>query len=137
MSREVYYFGVWPGSGAGHYLRASGGARPGFSLDGPDNPLPWRYELDSQLCPMGDRDLRWKADYDSVNHQGEAKITRKDGWTVLAFWDSSEDKRGDCNSNFILKTDEDLEFDELVKIFREEFPELWARFDKNFGVRLA
>jgi len=54
---------------------------------------------------------------------------RKDGWYALSFWDSSGDKRAASCSNFFLKSDDDLSFDDLVLIFREQWPELWERFD--------
>jgi hypothetical protein len=47
-------------------------------------------------------------------------------WTLLAFWDRSIDKRGKCNSVFLLEGT--LTFDQVVKYSRSLFPTIWQRF---------
>jgi len=129
------YFGVWPGTTAGHYLRGARGENVGTWYPDmrkpPGYPLPWHVgELDGGLCPgPGNSTDHWKAGYSTLEHQGEALMHRKDGWYALSFWDSSGDKRAASCSNFFLKSDDDLSFDDLVLIFREQWPELWERFD--------
>jgi len=125
----MYYFGVWPGTGAGHYLHdCHGNSVSGWPERNP--VIPWGYEIDTNLCPGGKNAF-------SLDHQGKAAIHRKDGWIALSFWDSSEDKRGASNSGFFIQTDEELSFGQLVTIFREAFPKLWERFDRNFVVKLV
>lgn len=65
--------------------------------------------------------------------QGVAALHVVDGWTAIAFWDRSVDKRGACNSNFV--THDVVDFDEMVRRSRAAFPHVWARFP--FEVRQA
>ena len=58
--------------------------------------------------------------------EGRAVLKLVEGWTVLAFWDRSADGRGASNSVFLLRGVH--VFDEAVRLSREAFPTVWARF---------
>lgn len=75
---------------------------------------PWGVEIDGDLCPPG---VQW---------EGQALIHHKDGWTVLAFWDRSIDSRPNSNSNFLAKGI--FDFEQMLALAREHFPEVISRF---------
>ena len=79
-------------------------------------------ELDSGFCPD-----------DPKEPEGRAKITEKAGWTILAFWDRSVDRRMASNSAFLIRGSHT--FDEMVTLSRNAFPTIWRRFE--FEVVLA
>lgn len=114
-----YYFGCH--RRAGHYLfdeNMRHVRRCGRS--------PWTLgELDGSLCfDRLPNWPRWKTpDYQP---EGVARINYKDGWAALSFWDRSVDKRGGCNSNFLV--DETLDFDEMLIRSQEAFPKIFARY---------
>jgi hypothetical protein len=107
---RIYYFGCR--GEVGHYLHDPKGGR---SLDW--RFLPWG-KIDGGLCPDGTRD------------QGITELHQKDGWTALAFWDYSIDKRPGSNSVFFYE--DLLEFDQMVREFQEHFPDVVNRF--NFPI---
>ena len=126
----MIYFGCW--REYGHYLF-------GENLRSIDREQ--RYELslakifpkcDGGFCPgmVGEGANQI---YKVKQVEGEAALTHVAGWTVLAFWDRSQDTRGNSNSSFILKGTHD--FDHMVKVAKEIFPALWKRF--TFEVRLV
>lgn len=123
---KVFYFGCH--REAGHYWW-----RPGMrSLRSEETAgVPWGYWVDSILCPGYVKNEPYRRSKPEI--EGEALLHHKDGWTALAFWDRSVDKRGGCNSNFFAEGTHS--FDEMVKIAQEHFPEVWKRFP--FEVRLA
>jgi hypothetical protein len=57
-----------------------------------------------------------------------AAITRLGGWgyTALAFWDYTVDKRGGCNSVFFAPS-LTISAEELVEGAKKAFPQVWAR----------
>jgi len=63
-------------------------------------------------CPNGD--------------EGVAEIHHKDGWTAMAFWDRSVDRRGASNSNFFAEGTHD--FAAMLAIAKEKFPAIIGRF---------
>lgn len=65
--------------------------------------------------------------------QGAAVLRHKDGWTFLAFWDRSVDKRAGSNSVFLAPGTHD--FRAMVEAAKEIFPSVWGRF--AFPVVLA
>lgn len=109
---KVYYFGCV--EQAGHYLwdtrfqRHYWGSAEALSI-------PWLDKLDGGLCPVHNREV-----------EGEALLHVMNGWTAIAFWDRSVDKRGKCNSSFIAEGVHT--FDEMRKIAEENFPKVWSRF---------
>lgn len=118
----MFYFGCW--GDTGHYLwnRERRYTREG---DCPFDPFYPRVEghahIDGVFCPK------------NRQVQGEATVTVKDGWTILAFWDRSVDHRPNSNSAFIERGA--FTFEEMVSRAKAEFPAIWARF--AFEVRPA
>lgn len=109
---DVFYFGCWPKGlgGAGHYLYLPSGHLLGqFSC-------PWEgAELDGTFCPHEQK-------------QGHAKLTHESGWTILAFWDRTADKRSGSNSAFIAKGT--FTFEGMVSLARRYYPGICKRVGK-------
>lgn len=119
---RTYYFGCW--GGYGHYLWQQNGRHPQPStiLD-----LPWKEkDLDCTLCP------RYQRYSTNQQNEGEALLHHKNGWTALAFWDRSIDKRHGSNSVLLIQKEVTLE--EAIEIFKQEYPSIWSRF--NFTIKL-
>lgn len=95
---------------AGHHMYEPG-YRSTYRLT-----TPWGRSPDGTLCPEGPQ------------HQGIVKLTQKDGWTAIGFWDRSGDARGNSNSNFLIHGT--YTFDEMCKLAAEQYPELWKRIGK-------
>jgi len=78
---RLFYFGVWTGSDAGHYLY-----KPSGHLAARDEhralPFGWHL-LDGALLPQNGPEI------EGVIHRSVIN-----GWTVLTFWDRSGDQRG-------------------------------------------
>jgi hypothetical protein len=103
---ECLYFGCV--EGPGHYLRGGstgdrGDVRQAFE------------EIDMALC--------WSQ---KDQTQGRALVTRRNGWTALAFWDRSLDQRPGCNSVFFVRGN--LTFAQMVWVSRHRWPKIWSRF---------
>lgn len=112
---NVYYFGCW--GGIGHHLWTTRGNFAEVCHSWGSN----EYGLDGRLTPT------------DTKHEGVARLVHKDGWTALAFWDRSVDRRGGSNSVFLF--DAALTFDDAVNEAKRAFPSVWARF--KFDVRAA
>jgi hypothetical protein len=52
-------------------------------------------------------------------------VTHKDGWTAIAFWDRSLDKRPGSSSAFILEGTHS--FEDMLETAREKFADIFAR----------
>lgn len=110
---EIYFHGAWSPRHLGHFLY-----RPdGRTVWSEDRLLPsaWVGRLDGGLCPR-----------DEAQTEGRAALLRKDGWTAIAFWDRTADRRMNSNSVFLMRGE--LSFDEMVTAARGAFPSIWARF---------
>jgi hypothetical protein len=70
-------------------------------------------QIDGRLC--------W-----GIGVEGLARVTRRGKWTAIAFWDRSSDPRPNSNSAFIARGD--LTFEQVVRIARHRYPEIWKRF---------
>lgn len=117
--RDSYYFGCWRDSG--HYLWA-----PGRCSVWGNHDCPWQdYELDAKLAP-GTTLVRGRHRTPHEQPEGIAALHHKDGWTAIAFWDRSVDRRSGSNSAFILRGTHS--FDETLRLARDAFPEIFARF---------
>jgi len=126
----AWFYGVWPGTRAGHYLRRSDGSRAhGYGAAPPEWPERLR-ERDGWLYP-------WKTSYsygdpnrgrEQVQGQAVMEVYQATprGFTYLGFWDRSEDNRGGCCSSFVLEGV--YTFGGACERLRELFPEVWARF---------
>jgi hypothetical protein len=119
MSR-AFYFGCWESTG--HYLYLPSGAHAwNAELD-----LPWGYDLDGALAPQVAR---------GEQEQGHARLHHKDGWTALAFWDRSADRRYGSNSAFIAEGTHD--FAAMCALAERQFPAVWKRITDAFKIVLV
>ena len=107
---KTYYFGC-VGSPGHHY----------FSVDLGYAPWPEQIDLEKALgridgayCPKGPQ------------VEGRALLHYVNGWTLVSFWDRSVDKRGGCNSNFILEGT--LTAAEALEAAKAAFPRIWQRY---------
>lgn len=101
------YFGCHRESG--HYL-----FKTDFSYVSYHNhPLPWK-KIDGVLVP-GKRET-----------EGHIALWHKEGWTCIAFWDRSVDKRNGSNSAFFAHGD--FSFDDMKRLAEINFPDVWNRF---------
>lgn len=104
----MYFYGC-ENDETGHYFFASDSALPKHRVIG-----PWGYDVDGRLQP------------DGPQREGVALVHHKDGWTALAFWDRSVDRRGGSSSTFLCEGT--YAFDEMVEKARAAFPAIWARY---------
>lgn len=115
---DCYYFGCI--GGPGHYMHKRGAHSPydeertiGAAFGGIDGKLCWNSK-------PGDYS------YNREETEGRAFLTHKSGWTAIAFWDRSVDRRGACNSAFFVRGE--LTFAQMVRVARHQWPQVWARF---------
>ncbi len=109
MDVETYYFGCRTGE-IGHYLH-----RRGMSHCR-EQHMKWAQHLDGVFPPATT----------GYEVEGEAAMHFVHGFTVIAFWDRSQDKRHASNSAFYIKGQHD--FESAVRLAREAFPSVWERF---------
>ena len=122
MTSPVQYFGCW--QQVGHRLFS----HEGYADNRITNPWgEWR-DVDGTLAPRYASLHRY--DPGAPHPEGHAKLHHKDGWTALAFWDYSVDRRGNSNSAFFIEGTHS--FDEAVALATKAYPQTWARF--NFKV---
>lgn len=119
MTPRMFYFGCWGVSG--HYLFTDRGEHPEPHVEA------------SLRAAVGSIDGRYPPQYNQrafsepgYQEEGLALVHHVNGWTVLAFWDRSIDRRFACNSNFIAEGAHD--FDAMRTLARDRFPTIWARF---------
>lgn len=112
---DAYFFGC--GRDMGHQF-----FEPGFQSALRPVQCPWDVSIDASMQPgCGGRLEYWQLS----QTLGPARLHHKDGWTMLSFWDRSVDKRSNSNGNFIFKGTHD--FDAMMKLAAERFPEVLAR----------
>jgi hypothetical protein len=111
----VLYFGCWD--------------RPGHFLFQPNGQWPL-----SHATPFGSFGEQLDRDHYKPEEQteGVARLTHDSGWTILAFWDRSVDRRSGCHSTFLAPGTWSAE--EMIAGAREAFPSVWARY--RFEVRM-
>lgn len=117
----MYYFGVNDNKGLGHYLWTQDAKRVDIGgpiqIDRDKKAIPWVIsELDGGLAPD-----------DPSQQHGKALLHHKDGWTALAFWDRTGDRRSGSNSVFLEQGV--LTFEEILKIAEKQFSEITKRFN--------
>jgi hypothetical protein len=119
---EVLFFGCW--GEIGHYLHNEDGR----TVWHPETiGLPWT-KIDGNL-PPGHRDPRSYGDVSTDEQvEGWAALHHKDGWTALAWWDRSVDKRHGSNAAIFVKSGYRLELAEMLAIGARVFPRVFARF---------
>lgn len=105
FNRPCWFFGVWPGTGGGHYFRGRDSRRA-------EKKQPFGYP-DGNYQP------------DNGQKQGPAALSHLNGWTCLAWWDRSEDTRPGCCSALIFKGE--YSFDSMVEVLKARFPKIYAR----------
>ncbi len=116
VNGQCYYFGCH--GGPGHYLWTEKGSMADMIAK---TVLPFRYTiLDAGFLPeVGNQ------------NEGDGSLVQFANWTVVSFWDRSVDKRGGCNSAFVIPGR--LTFTEAIDVAKAKFPWVWKRF--NFEVR--
>lgn len=121
---KMYYFGPW--DSPGHYIVDE----CGYSIYGDKlGTLPWTPgQLDGGLQPHF-ADCAKKRGYHYCNcpsgEEGPALLHHKNGWTALAFWDRSADKRGACNSVYMAEGT--FDFNQMVEMARTRFAVRWNK----------
>jgi hypothetical protein len=116
---DCFYFGC-PLGDIGHYWFTPGSVhRQWLARD----VQPWGTSVDGGLQPGGAL----------VDVQGKCRIHFKAGWTAIAWWDRSEDRRGKSCSVFALCGDHN--FEHMVAAFRASFP--WAADRMKFELVLT
>ncbi|HWL39400.1 MAG TPA: hypothetical protein VNO75_04105 [Gemmatimonadaceae bacterium] len=108
---RVYYFGCGTRR-TGHYWFLPDPARAEMnSSSAVDDAMRTVFgvQIDSGFAPD-----------DGPQVEGEARLARIHGWTVLAWWDRSMDTRP--NSNSALVIDAQRDFDQMLALLAEHFP---------------
>lgn len=116
---RVFYYGAV--GGPGHYLhddklRVIHHPR---GLDFPVDP----FILDGRLLPQT-----------GEQPEGMSELWTNEKWSILTFWDRSEDSRPGSNSSFVIEGRHD--FRSTVAIAKHHFPVLFERFKKH-GLKLV
>lgn len=119
---KVFYFGCCRGE-SGHYWHLS-----------PD--MSWKREI--SLDPLGIVDAKYPPrvgpdrrtrpdlmDYRAEAPQGQAALIHEKGWTLIAYWDRSQDERGNSNSAFAAEGD--YTFEDLLTAAKEQWPWVFER----------
>ena len=102
----LYFFGAW--GGPGHYLWYPTGTWASRQLE-------WSQKLDGVFAPDDPQQTPYRA-----------RLARSDGWTIVAFWDRSEDQRMGSNSAFVAKGEHT--FEAVMEQARLQFAPLFQRF---------
>lgn len=107
---RVYFFGHRGVASSGHNLY-------GAQLQPPDIDYDAAYHLIGAL----DQGFAPK----STRAQGAANLVEVRGWTVLAWWDYTGDKRPGSNSALIVEGCHS--FDDVLHVMAEAFPTVYRR----------
>jgi hypothetical protein len=116
---DVYFWGCV--QSVGHYLWGFKGGR--LANVRHDGRVPWKL-VDGVLCPGADHN-GYAESYRQV--EGQAKLHHRDGWTALAWWDRSVDRRGGANAALFARGV--LPAQEVVRLGRDRFQFVMQRFD--------
>lgn len=116
----MIYFGCI--SRAGHWLHRPGGMRSSASVTQALEKAGIFPKVDGGFCPGMDG----KRHHEVKQVEGHAKVTHYNGWTILAFWDRTGDKRDNSNSAFIEQGERT--FNEMLAMAKKTFPQVWERF---------
>jgi hypothetical protein len=128
--QPVYYFGCL--RGVGHYLHdpAAAGWRGYKAERNPDGwPEAWRSYYPGAV--LDDAALMFGPCKDQT--EGVPVLHHVEGWTALAFWDRSVDKRGGSKSVFVTRGT--LDCPAMIEAARAAWPQVWARY--AFAVECA
>lgn len=120
---ECFYFGCI--DGPGHYFQGRPTSTPRHCHELEARLRLLFAGLDGTLCWNSSRSGRERyASRDEA--EGRALLTHRDGWTAIAFWDRSLDRRPASNSAFFVPGT--LTFAQIVRVARYNWPKVWARF---------
>lgn len=112
---KTYYFGCHVNTG--HYFWDVRGRMPLSTPGG----CPWGlFIVDGGLQPKGDG---------QTYRQGAAALHRKEGWTALAWWDMSVDKRPASCSVLMVKGAHS--FEEMLVKLKDLFPKVYEQQPKD------
>lgn len=137
MTFPVLFFGVRTCACAGHYLHAPGVYVPMHELE---QSLPEALRrLDGVWCYPTPRTLEQVRnrlyEYGKREDEGRAYIHDVAGWTIVSWWDRSEDPRGGCNAAFLAPGRK--AFAQMLALAREHFPREMRRMESAYAVALA
>ena len=116
---RVFYFG-YPLLSEGHFLHIEDHKfMPSHEIKELFN-LPWNvYKLDQSFCPEDQT-------------PGHGKFQHKDGWSILAIWDSSGDLRPGSHSTFLV--DKTIHITTMYALIETKFPKIWKRMVSKYPV---
>jgi hypothetical protein len=126
---DRFYFGCGPDD-IGHYFWQPGPYRHGDRMLHEGRGQPWSFTVDGGMQPLT-TGVRRSAAGSADQVEGACALHRKDGWTAIAWWDRSKDRRGNSCSVYAQRGEHD--FAAMVAAFRESFP--WAA--KRMGFELV
>lgn len=136
---DVVFFGVKTGAGAGHYFHAPAGAAWGSESDCPlPRQLMRHPSPDTRWCfatPRTLEQMRCGVPRGADDTQGRGFIHYAHGWTIISWWDRSEDQRGGCNAVFFVRGYH--QWTEALRRAREAFPREIARMEAAYSIGLA
>ena len=139
MSDDVVFFGVRTGDGAGHYFHVPPGASWRSESDVPLPPSLVRYPSpDGRWCfpvPRTLEQMRSPRPHGRDETQGRGFIHYAHGWTILSWWDRSEDRRGGCNAVFFVRGYH--QWGEALRRAGEAFPRELTRMKAAYPLGLA
>lgn len=129
---DLLFFGVVTGHGAGHHLWASSPMRwvPPTALPLALQRLDAVWTAPSPRSPDQVRD-RWRER--GPETEGMAYLHHVEGWTVVAWWDRSEDHRGGSNAAFLARGTHTL--DAMLALARRAFPREMRRMEASYTIR--
>lgn len=144
---RAFFFGCW--NEAGHHLWEPGGRWPkkptpfdmyrGVSLDANYAPLRRRARDGGGLCwaaqGVTTEDRQRIRDRAEEYPQGQFLLHRRDGFTLISWWDRQQgDERGACNSTFLLEGEHDAAA--MVEQLGVHFPHVVRNLERG-AVRLV
>lgn len=125
----IYFFGVWSTdskrpTSVGHYLYSPSG---NVYADERKQLPEWLWDgtLD------GGFQVNAEERYRRAEPERTPRLTVKDGWTILAYWDRSGDSRGASNASFIAQGTHTE--GEMLGLARLHFPHLVKRMGLESG----
>ncbi len=138
---DVVFFGVKTGAGAGHHFHAPTGAAWDFSIES-GCPLPRKLmrdpSPDTRWCfaqPRTLEQMRHGVPRNADDTQGRGFVHYACGWTIISWWDRSEDRRGGCNAVFFVRGYH--LWTEALRRAREAFPREMKRMEAAYSIGLA
>ena len=125
--RHAYMMGVPLGYSAGHYCRQKGPVSPW----GHNHYIlyDWHPDRDGPAYPR--RKRRYGRETYSESVEGEFVHVSVDGWTLIACWDRSADKRGGCTMTFAFS--EVMTGEDAVALARSAWPGIFERIEAHTG----